>query len=237
INCSILDGWWDECFVPEIGWAIGSRGPHGDLEHQDHVEAEALYDLLEREVIPCFYERDGSIPARWLAKVKASVSTLGPFVTADRMLRDYIEDLYEPAAEQGRDMSADGWARTRSLASWKSNVRDGWDDVAVLDIGGDLAPGDVGEERTVMATVRLGSLGAADVSVQLAHGSVGPQGELEETRMIEMQPQAYDNGTCRYHGSFVAASPGLYGFTVRVLPTHPDLIGQQDLGLVEWSPG
>ncbi|HEX3326336.1 MAG TPA: alpha-glucan family phosphorylase [Actinomycetota bacterium] len=237
INCSILDGWWDECFAPEIGWAIGSTAPHGDLEHQDHVEAEALYDLLEREVIPCFYERDGSIPARWLAKVKASVSTLGPFVTADRMLRDYIEDLYEPAAEQGRDMSADGWARTRSLASWKSNVRDGWDDVAVLDIGGDLAPGDVGEERTVMATVRLGSLAEADVSVQLAHGSVGPQGELEETHMIEMQPQAYDNGTCRYHGSFVAASPGLYGFTVRVLPRHPDLIGQQDLGLVEWSPG
>jgi starch phosphorylase len=238
INCSILDGWWDECFTPEIGWAIGGRATYSDLAHQDHVEAIALYDLLEREVIPCFFDRPGSsVPARWIEKIKASVSDLGPFVTADRMVRDYIEHLYEPAARQGREMEGEGFARTRRLASWKASVRDTWDDVAVLDVGGDVTPGDVGEERKVSATVRLGRLAAEDVSVQLAHGNVGARGELEETHFIEMQPEAYEDGACTYHGSFVTAAPGLYGFTVRVLPTHPDLIDRQDLGLVEWSGG
>jgi starch phosphorylase len=100
-----------------------------------------------------------------------------------------------------------------------------------------VAPGDVGDERMVSATVRLGRLAATDVSVQLAHGIVGPHGELETTQLVEMQPGTYDDGVCSYQGSFVTASPGLYGFTVRVLPAHPDLIDGQDLGLVEWSPG
>ncbi|MEA2485100.1 MAG: glycogen phosphorylase, partial [Actinomycetota bacterium] len=222
INCSILDGWWDECFTPEIGWAIGGRATYSDLGHQDHVEAIALYDLLEREVIPRFYERDGGlVPARWIEKIKASVSDLGPFVTADRMLRDYIEGLYEPAALQGRQMEADGFARTRDLASWKASVREAWDEVSVLDVGGDVTPGDVGEERKVSATVRLGRLDASDVSVQLAHGNVGPSGELAETHFMEMRPEGYEDGLCTYHGSFVTAAPGLYGFTVRVMPTHP----------------
>jgi starch phosphorylase len=153
------------------------------------------------------------------------------------MVRDYIEHLYEPAARQGREMEGEGFARTRRLASWKASVRDTWDDVAVLDVGGDVTPGDVGEERKVSATVRLGRLAAEDVSVQLAHGNVGARGELEEAHFIEMQPEAYEDGACTYHGSFVTAAPGLYGFTVRVLPTHPDLIDRQDLGLVEWSGG
>jgi glycogen phosphorylase len=238
INCSILDGWWDECFTPEIGWAIGGRATYSDPSHHDQVEAIALYDLLEREVIPSFYDRtEGGVPSRWVEKVKASVSELGPFVTADRMLRDYIHDLYEPAARQGRQMEGDGFARTRDLAAWKANVREAWDEVDVLEVGGDVTPGDVGQERKVSATVRLGRLDAKDVSVQLAHGNVGPHGELAETHLIEMRPEAYQDGLCTYRGSFVTATPGLYGFTVRVLPTHPDLIARQDLGLVQWSSG
>jgi starch phosphorylase len=238
INCSILDGWWDECFAPELGWAIGSGGTYSDLDHQDRVEAVALYDVLERDVIPSFYDRsNGSVPERWVQRMKASISGLGGFVTADRMLRDYIEGLYEPAAVQGREIAADGFARARDLAHWKSHVREGWDDVSILEVQGDVSAGDVGEERAVTATVHLGRISAEDVSVQLAHGAIGSGGEILGPRLIEMQARGFENGTCSYSGSFAAATPGLYGFTVRVLPTHRDLIGRQDLGLVQWSPG
>jgi starch phosphorylase len=169
--------------------------------------------------------------------MKASVSGLGGFVSADRMLRDYIEGLYEPAAKQGREIAGEGFARARALAQWKSHVRETWNDVSILNVQGDISAGDVGEERAVTATVHLGRISAEDVSVQLAHGTVGSGGELSAPHLVEMQAQALQNGTCSYTGSFAAATPGLYGFTVRVLPAHPDLIGRQDLGLVQWSPG
>jgi starch phosphorylase len=238
INCSILDGWWDECFTPEVGWAIGNGETYTDLAHQDHVEALALYDVLEREVIPAFYERpEGSFSPQWMSKMKASLSGLGPFVTADRMLRDYISRLYEPAAGQGREMSTDAFTRTRELSMWKSRVREAWDDIHVVGVEGDSGPADLGQERTVVADVQLGRLSPSDVSVQLAHGSVGPGGELVGTQLVEMHPHEQNGEACRYEGGFVAASAGLYGFTVRVLPAHRDLIDAHDLGLVQWSPG
>ncbi|MDP9222832.1 MAG: alpha-glucan family phosphorylase [Actinomycetota bacterium] len=237
INCSILDGWWDECFDPGNGWAIGAGGSSAELDHQDRIDAAALYDVLEREVIPSFYERADGPPARWVKRMKASVATLGPFVTADRMLRDYIEQLYEPAARQGRAMAAESYERARDLARWKAAVRETWDEIGVAQVQGDTLAGNVGEERTIAATVRLGTLSADDVSVQLGHGRVGAGGDLVGMRLIDMQPEHSENGTCTYRGSFVTTGVGLYGFTVRVLPAHPDLINRFDLGLVEWGPG
>jgi starch phosphorylase len=152
------------------------------------------------------------------------------------MLRDYIERLYEPAARQGKEMSTEAFARTRQLATWKSRVREAWGEIHVVRVEGDAGAANVGQERTVVANVHLGRLSASDVSVQLAHGSVGPGGELNQAQLTEMQPQGRDGEACRYQGSFVAASAGLYGFTVRVLPAHRDLIDPQDLGLVRWSP-
>ena len=239
LNCSILDGWWDECFAPELGWAIGERNSYSDLGQQDHIEATALYDLLKSEVIPCFYDRaEDSVPVRWLEKVKASVAGLGPFVTADRMLRDYIGALYEPAARQGRIMEEDGFARDARAC--------------IVEMEGQGNLGRSGRRRRRRrchswrrrrravgrryGSTRVGWLPPTS-RCSSRTASSGPHGELETTHLIEMQPQSYDNGVCSYQGSFVTASPGLYGFTVRVLPAHPDLIDRQDLGLVEWSQG
>ena len=102
LNLSILDGWWDEAFDGENGWAISSAEHVEDLERRDEVEAGSLFELLERQVVPLFYERwQGPVPRRWVQRVKRSLITLGPFVTAARMVRDYTEQLYEPTAAQG----------------------------------------------------------------------------------------------------------------------------------------
>jgi glycogen phosphorylase len=236
INCSILDGWWDECFDGQNGWAIGTRHTLDDTDDQDRVDASALYDLLDREIAPRFYDRsEGPVPRRWMERLKASMGGLGEYVTAKRMVIDYVEKFYEPAALQGRDMAASDFARARDLAGWKQKVAEAWDDVQVLDVEGEVLAASVGERRDIAATVRIGRLSTDDVLVQLAHGRVGPSGEIVDPTVVEMVASECVDGTCRYTGSFVAGGAGLYGFAVRVLPSHSDLITPLELGRIAWA--
>lgn len=236
LNCSVLDGWWDEAYTGFNGWAIGTRDAFPDPGYQDRVEASALYDLLEREVVPRFYDRpEGPIPRRWVERMKSSITSLGPFVTADRMIRDYVDALYAPSAEQGRRLAADGFARARGLAEWKRRVRESWDEVRIIDVESDLTAAAVGDERQVAATVRVGTLSTDDLSVQLAHGRVGANNELIDPRVTEMQDDHCTDGTCVYRGSFTTAEAGLYGYAVRVVPRHEDLTNALDLGLLTWA--
>ncbi len=105
----------------------------------------------------------------------------------------------------------------------------------VLDVEGDVTAADVGTERTVAATVRIGRLSTDDISVQLAHGPVGATGELVQPELVRMEPDHCEEGTCTYRGSFNTDAAGLYGFAVRVVPAHPDLTNEMDLGLVAWA--
>jgi starch phosphorylase len=236
INCSVLDGWWDECYDGTNGWAIGTPDEFTDTELQDRVDANSLYDLLEREIVPRFYDRsEGPVPRRWVEKMKASIGGLGQFVTADRMLRDYVEQLYEPSARQAGDLTAKGYERAKALAAWKSRVREAWEDVRVIDVEGDVTEAGVGDERHVAALVHLGRLSTDDVAVQLAHGSVGANGELIDPVLVAMSPDHCEDGTCTYRSSFVARAAGLYGFVVRVVPSHQDLTNAMDMGLVAWA--
>lgn len=236
LNCSVLDGWWDEGYDGINGWTIGTRDISTDPEYQDRVDASALFDLLEREITPRFYDRsEGPIPRRWIERVRASIIGLGPFVGAQRMVRDYTEMFYVPSAEHGARMAAGGFARAKSLAAWKEKIRSAWDEVAVIDVEGDVLAADVGENRSVRATVQVGSLDTEDVTVQLAHGRVGANGELLEPEIVAMQATECTNGTCNYSAEFTARSAGLYGFAVRVTPTHEDLVTDMDLGLVAWA--
>jgi starch phosphorylase len=236
LNCSVLDGWWDECYNGDNGWAIGTDDVASDLDYQDRVDASALYDLLEREITVRFYDRsEGPVPRRWTQRVKASIQSTGRFVTADRMVRDYVTELYEPAAAQGALLRAGDYERARALADWKARIRAAWDGVRVLDVDGDITAADVGDERTVGATVKLGELGTSDIMVQLAHGRVGPTGELVDPTVVAMEPAGTADGICNYRGTFGSESAGLYGFAVRVIPAHEDLPNSMDVGLITWA--
>jgi starch phosphorylase len=237
LNLSILDGWWHEMFDGENGWAISSAEDVHDLDRRDQLEASALFDLLERQVVPLYHERyGGPVPRRWLKKVRRSLTLLGPEVTASRMVQDYVADLYEPTAARSDALSADDRARARALAAWKQRVRDAWHGVHVDRVDGDLAVADLGGSRTVEAVVALGSLSADDVDVQLIHGPVGQGDELTSRSTVSMsQAGTADEGHVRYTGSFETSSAGRYGFTVRVVPRHMDLVGSSELGLAAWA--
>ena len=237
LNLSILDGWWDEAFDGENGWAISSAEHIEDLARRDEVEAGSLFDLLEHQVVPLFYDRfQGPVPRKWVQRVKRSLITLGPFVTATRMIGDYTRDLYEPAATQADAMAADGYARARALAAWKATVRAAWDDVRVeaVDLDDDVV--EIGADREVRATVSLGSLSPDDVEVQLIHGPEGQGGELSDVEVVPMTPDgAVGEGPCRYVGRFACDRAGRYGVTVRVVPRHDDLVTPAELGRVAWA--
>ncbi len=239
LNCSVLDGWWDESYDGDNGWAIFSAEAELDDARRDAIEASSLFDLLERQVVPLFYDRlGGNVPRRWVARVKASLRSLGPQVVAPRMVRDYTETIYEPVAARADALSASGAAQARALAAWKDKVAGAWPEVRVESVEADPGGADLGAKRAVQAVVVLGSLAENDVSVELVHGPVGPNDELVAPSVTTMDPVPdghHDARRRRYAGSFVCDRPGRYGFGVRVVPSHADLASPAETGLVTWG--
>ena len=231
LNCSILDGWWDELYDGTNGWAIPSAETVGDQHLRDQLEAGSLFDLLERQIVPLYYEANpGRPPSRWLSRVRRSLRTLGPEVTASRMVRDYVERMYEPAATHGEALVADGYARAKALAAWKRRVLTMWTTVAVKTVDETTAAADLGGDRTVAAVADLGQLGPDDVQVQVVHGPVGNTDEIVDAAASPHGPGGAGDGPYRYEGTFTCDRPGRYGFTVRVVPSHPDLLTWAELG-------
>ena len=237
LHCSTLDGWWDEMYDGENGFAIGSAEEHHDIHQQDAADAQSLFDLLEHRLVPMFYERvEGPLPRRWLARVRRSLETLGPRVLATRMVREYVSDLYVPVAVRAQRLSADGHRRARELATWRSHIRDAWRNVRVEELSGDDSVAQIGERREFTARVALGRLSPADVRVELIHGEVSADGILHAPALLPLDHVARDGeGLHRYSGTFDAAAAGEYGLTVRVMPAHEDLLTPWDTGLAVWA--
>jgi starch phosphorylase len=234
INCSILDGWWDELFDGDNGWAIASAEDRHDLEDRDRLEADSLFDLLEHQIVPLFHDRVGGVPRGWLWRVKQNLASLGPAVVASRMVRDYVSELYEPTASAADRLRSDDFTRARALAAWKGRVLAAWDDVQVKSVEAtdDLAA--LGSARAVTVEVGLGTLSAHDVSVQVVHGRVGQNDELVDPAVSTLSPADGTDGAgvATFTGTVPCDVPGRYGLTARVTPAHEDLPTPLDLGRV-----
>jgi starch phosphorylase len=237
LNFSILDGWWAEAYTPEVGWAIGRGEDYTDLAYQDHVEAEALYTTLEREIIPLFYDRDrDNLPRGWIAKMKASMKQLAPVFSTARMVREYAENFYIPAARRYRDLAQDDLIRAKALVAWKRKLRDHWGEVRVerVNNGFDKAP--VGQPIPVSVTVRLGqSLTPQDVAVQLYTGPVDADRRLVAAEIVPLALHEAQGDQATYTGALPSGRTGQHGFTVRVVPFHPDAVLPQELPLITWE--
>jgi glycogen phosphorylase len=235
LNLSILDGWWDEWYDGENGWAIPSADGVEDPDKRDDLEAAALYDLVEREVAPRFYDTDADgVPTRWVEMLRHTLKSLGPKVLATRMVRDYTRQLYAPAASTARALDAD-YAGAAALAAWKRRVRAGWGEVRVEHVessGVGDAP-EVGAELTVRAFVCLGGLEPDDVAVQLVHGRARADDSLTDPVAVDLAvAESYEGGRLRYDGAVALTHSGAFGYTVRVLPRHDLLVSPAELGVV-----
>ncbi|WP_058046363.1 alpha-glucan family phosphorylase [Streptomyces roseifaciens] len=238
LNLSVLDGWWDEWYEPDFGWAIPTAdGAAMDDNRRDDLEAAALYDLLERRVAPRFYDRtQGGLPGRWIEMVRRTLTTLGPKVLAGRMVREYVERLYAPAAEAQRALTP---AAASELAAWKARVRAGWPGVAVdhVEAVADTAlngTATLGSTVSLRVSVTLGSLDPADVEVQAVAGRVDPTDRLSQTATFPLKPAGGPalDGRRLYEGPLTLDRTGPFGYTVRILPSHRLLSSGAEMGLV-----
>jgi glycogen phosphorylase len=239
LNLSIRDGWWDEWFEPEFGWAIPSAEGVDDPDHRDELEAAALYDIIEQQVVPRFYNVDGGgVPRRWLEMLRQTLTSLGPKVQATRMVRDYVEQLYRPAAISCRALN-DDYDGAKALASWKARVREAWSGVTIEHVesmsGADAF--EMGQSLQLRAFVSIGSLSPDDVDVQVVHGRVDESDQLREPQVSSLEvAEKYENGRFRFDGEVSLQRTGPFGYTVRVVPRHERLAGATELGLAVLPP-
>lgn len=234
LNLSILDGWWDEWYDTKNGWAIPTADGVLDQDRRDDLEANALYNLIEKNVTPIFYDQVGGLPLRWLELVKHTIATLGPKVLASRMVQDYVNTLYRPAALSMRQASADNARLARELAVWKRRIRSAWNSVQVEHIEMlDLKPvAQQGDKVEVHAFVSLGSLTPQDVCVELIYGRADANDRIINPTKVELSALSqFDGVRWRYVSDVVLATAGTIGYTVRVIPKHAGLTNHAELGL------
>jgi starch phosphorylase len=238
INLSILDGWWVEGYTQTNGWAIGAGEEYTDLNYQDDVESRAIYDLLEQEIIPLFYNRasDG-LPRGWLKVMKQSLSTICPFFNTNRMVQEYIELCYWPSAQRYEALAAENLKRATELAQWRKRLAQSWQQVRVEAVESNSSDTlQVGKELNVTARVNLGPLTPDDVEVQLFHGLVDTFGDIPNPHTVNMSHNGPPSGTSwAYAGHISCRFSGQQGYAVRVLPKHRDLGNLLELGLVCWG--
>ncbi|MFL5244204.1 MAG: alpha-glucan family phosphorylase [Gemmataceae bacterium] len=239
INLSILDGWWIEGYNQSNGWAIGAGEEYADLNYQDDVESRAIYDLLEQEIVPLFYNRsrDG-LPRGWVKMMKESISTLAPVFNTNRMVQEYMDSCYWPANARFSRLAADGLRKAAELAKWRQGLMRGWPQIKVQSVescGGDSVH--VGSEVKIKAKVSLGPLKPDDVQVQLFYGLVDSLGEIPapQTALMSTNGRPSNEEPWQFAGSIACRSSGQHGFAIRVLPKHEDLGSALVPGLVCWG--
>ena len=224
LNCSILDGWWAEAYHSDIGWSIGHGEEYREDEwaHQDYVESQALYNLLEQDVVPHFYRqaRDG-LPREWIRCVKRSMNELAPRFNTHRMVQEYTEAFYMPRFQVSQAMRSSNFAGTGAFVEWRRHLDRVWHEITVLDV--DIRDGDVeiGSATTIHARVALGQLCPRDVRVQLYFGMLDSAGNIRDGESVNMRIEGGNgNGAYTYAADHVYLMTGHVGFSVRVLPYH-----------------
>jgi starch phosphorylase len=216
LNLSELDGWWAEAYAPDVGWALGDGQDHGDDPAWDAAEAEALYTLLERDVVPAFYTRDQhGMPTGWIAKIRASMARLTPRFSTNRVVREYAEKYYMPAAAAYRTRAANHGRLGVELIAWRQALAAHWQEARF----GAVSVETHGTEQRVTAQVRLGGLDPEAVRVELYADSVN-DGEPERHAMERARTLDGPDHRYEYCVSLPAARP-LGDYTPRLLPRHP----------------
>ncbi len=251
LNLSTLDGWWCEGYTPENGWIIGAGEEYEDTEYQDVVESQAIFNLLENEIVPLFYSRSGDrLPRQWINRMKNTIKWCAPRFNTNRMVAEYTRKCYSSSALRWRNLTDSAMKKVKELSVWKSNVKQVWSEVAIEDVNVQSGKGqelssldakepqlEVGSHLEVSARVKLGSLNPEDVAVEIYHGQVDSSGNIENGRVEKMafQQDPENNGSSLFAGAIPCMISGQHGFALRVMPRHADLVEPYEPGMILWE--
>lgn len=239
LNFSILDGWWDEAYDGQNGWAIGNREEYTDLEYQDEVESNALYNVLENEIIPLYYERGrDDIPRQWVTAMKWSMQTVCPQFSTNRMVADYFNKFYTNASRRYINMTSDDFKKSKELKSWKDNIYSKWSKVSFENTMSEMPSRNlqVGSKFEVKTIVNLGNIAPDSVRVELYHGKLSMKDEITEPTIVEMKHSSdLGNGRHSFIGSLECVNTGQSGYAIRMYPYHKDLGYKFDMKMIIWN--
>ncbi len=244
LNLSVLDGWWCEGYNGKNGWAIGAEikdplDPNLKADFQNEVDSASLFHILETQVIPLYYAKpDGRLPIAWLQLMRESIRSVTPVFNTHRMVKEYNDRLYEPAAAKHRDLVAGNSAKATEISQWKTRIRHDWPQVRISDVH--LASEDrmnvtVGETLKVSARVHLGDIDPKFVQVQAYFGEVANSRIAKASIVDLVDCKKADHGDYLYSGNITAAESGAYGLNVRVIPVNPMLTQAHELRLITWA--
>ncbi|MDO9068677.1 MAG: alpha-glucan family phosphorylase, partial [Deltaproteobacteria bacterium] len=238
LNMSVLDGWWCEGYQGNNGWAIGKGEVYEDIEYQNQIEGRAVYDLLEKEVVPHFYDQgNDGVPRSWIATVKASMQSLCPVFSTDRMVQEYAGRSYIPAYGQWKQLVDDDLALALDLARWKEQIFRLWPLVRIEQAEAGVADAiAVGSSVPVSARVAIGEIPVGQVSVEGYVGVLDSTGNIQggEFVALEMRKDLGD-GVYEFSGSFECRFCGRHGFMLRVMPQHKTLGNIYEPGYLIWG--
>jgi len=238
LNLSILDGWWDEGYEQGYGWAIGRGETYEDHDLQDEVESRDIYNLLEREIIPLFYERGlDNLPRGWLEKMKAAMCHLCPIFHSNRMVQEYNQQFYVSISRRYNELSGDNMQGAKDLADWRQKVMTSWDQICINRVSvPDGLPVPVSGYLNIGADVSLGQLDPEDVDVEIYFGPLSFEDEFTEKETIRMKAAGSDgNGNHHFEGEIPCSRTGKYGFTIRIMPSRRKMETPYTTGLVVWA--
>jgi starch phosphorylase len=252
LNMSTLDGWWCEGYIPDGGWIIGAGEEYDDLSYQDQVESQAIYNMLEQEVVPLFYSRSKDrLPRRWIRRMKNTIKWCAPRFNTSRMVAEYTRRFYNPSAVKWDELTDNAMERVKALSQWKSATRNAWSDLQFVDVqvqtnkeesftswNGHKPELMVGGELKILSQVRLGRLKPTDISVQIYHGQVDSSGRIEGGHITDMkyvENSLNPDGVATFVGELPCRVSGQQGFSLRIVPNHPDLAEPYESGMILWE--
>ncbi len=240
INFSVLDGWWVEGYNGENGFAFGDREDYRSLEELDNWDSEAIYDILENDLVPKYYNRgEDGLPHEWIKMMKHSIASVMPQFNTHRMVKDYVQQLYIPAIKNGERFAQDDYLLAKEYTAWCEKIQRNWNNVRVELMDFDLSEEVVlhyNESVRVKAKLYLGEIDPSDIKVQVYLYKERPDTvQIEEYEIVEMtRKKKLDEGSYIYEAAIVPSNSGNYRFTIRVLPYHKSMSNPVELGLIKW---
>jgi starch phosphorylase len=237
LNLSVLDGWWCEGYNGKNGWIVGSGEEYSDWEYQDEVESKALYDIMEKDIVPQFYHRgNDGLPREWIRMMKTSMQTICPSFNTNRMIEEYTRNCYRPADLGREKFSEHGYAVARKMAQWKKFIQKNWANIKIMSVSDNLTNDvSLGDTFTVSAKIKLGAVLPRDVAVQVYWGYLDSKQRMNRTKVNDMKiVESGSDGVYLYEGAITGDRVGHCGFVVRILPQYEDQVLYLP-GMITWQ--
>ncbi len=238
IHFSVLDGWWVEGYKKDAGWALPQESAYDVPDLQDELDAEAIYNILEEEVLPVFYSRNSNgVPEKWVSYIKNTFSQVAPNFTTARMIRDYHERFYNPQAERCARLMASDYKLAREIAKWKLDISSVWDQIEVKEV--QITDGitnvlKIGEEYPARVVIDLKGIKPEDIGVEMVITENGKDSGPELIESLQFEIESISGAEVAYKLNLKMMDAGSFGYAIRMYPKHPELPHRQDFNYLKW---